>query len=429
MPRSVRLSVQKCARLALLVSTVVFAVVAALVTVDPPASSACPIPMPKPLRVLYMESKLVAVGRVGDSVTVEQKQGGALVRTPLRISSILKGESKEKVVNFDHYVWSVEDVSSPHSYSKDDVVLVFLIVRDEGDGYVPADYQRGVKKLSPDDLKIYVRRIEELAAITRSAEHYATAVTEWLVRCAEEPATRWEGAFELALNATMFQDPPEDETLEAVTDEDEAEAVPDDEASEEEVDESGSSVEQVGAGATGADNVNSETANAPEAKGADVPILGESVQFVPYTTPEQNERLLMTLLGAEELGEGELMLLRAVGSLKDARVVPFLLKHLARTTDKPDYAAEDMMRIVAHTLGDQTLIKFVANYSKTVSYNDLYNDAIGIAEIESSAISDEDRAALKKTLEEMKATAAESRFQRSGKVQHFLALAAQPQTP
>jgi hypothetical protein len=433
MPRSVRLSVQMCARpVLLLIVIVVFVVGVALVTVEPPASSACPMVMPKPLRVLYMESTLVAVGRVGDSVTVEQKQGAGLTRTALHISSLLKGESKKKVVNFDHYVWGVEDASSPRDYTKDDVVLVFLTTREGGDGYVPTDYQRGVKKLSPDDLKVYARRIEELAAITRNPEHDASAITEWLVRCAEEPATRWEGAFELALNATAFQDPPEDETLEAVTDEDEAEAVPDDAASaeEKEADESGNSVEQgAAAGAAGAVNVNNEAADKLEIDGANISVSEESLRFVPVFTPAQNERLLTALLGAEELGEGELMLVRLVGSWKDARILPFLLKHLTRMADKPGYEAEDMMRIVAHTLGDQTLIKFVANYSKTSSYNDLYDGAAAVAEPEGSEFTDEDRAAFKKALEESKAAAAESLFQRRGKLQHFLALAAQPQTP
>jgi hypothetical protein len=122
---------------------------------------------------------------------------------------------------------------------------------------------------------------------------------------------------------------------------------------------------------------------------------------------------------------------RLVGSWKDERLVPFLLKHLARAADKPPYHAVEMMWIVAHTLGDQTLVKFVSNYNKTVAYNDLYspNPADAAAYTEDPEATPEERASRKKELEEMNGVAAEALFQRSGKLRHFLALADQPQKP
>jgi hypothetical protein len=100
--------------------------------------------------------------------------------------------------------------------------------------------------------------------------------------------------------------------------------------------------------------------------------------------------------------------------------------------DKPPYHAADMMRMVAHMLGDQTLVKFVANYNKTVAYVDLYdgNSAATVTYEEKSDATAEERAEQKKKFEEMKAVAAaEALFQRSGKLRHFLALADQPQKP
>jgi hypothetical protein len=137
------------------------------------------------------------------------------------------------------------------------------------------------------------------------------------------------------------------------------------------------------------------------------------------------------LLAAEEFDWNEQMLLRLVGNWKDARLVPFSLKHLARMADIPNYQAEDLMRVVAYTLADQTLIKFVADYSKNSSYEDLYSisEEDGEEEEEDSEMTEEERAAMKKDREEMRAAGVEARFKRSGKLRHFLALADQPQKP
>lgn len=66
-----------------------------------------------------------------------------------------------------------------------------------------------------------------------------------------------------------------------------------------------------------------------------------------------------------------------------------------------------LLMITAVALGDATLIKFVIDHNRTASYQDFYNNG------------EEDKVA----------TAVEARFQRSGKLRHFLTLADQPQKP
>jgi hypothetical protein len=95
--------------------------------------------------------------------------------------------------------------------------------------------------------------------------------------------------------------------------------------------------------------------------------------------------------------------------------------------DQPPQYTEDLMQSIAYSLDDRTLIKFVADYKKAASYEDFYN--FGEDEDEDSEATAEERAASRKEFEEMKAVAAEARFQRSGKLRHFLALAEQPQKP
>jgi len=402
----------------------VSAFAAALVCVEPPASSACPVSMPSPLRVRYTDSIIVAVARVGDSVPVERQGVTTTMNTALHITSLLKGESEEKVVNFQHPVLSLGDMNYASEYEKGDVLLVFLR-RGEKGNYVPVGDERGVQKLAADDLKVYVRRIEELAVIMRSEKPDEAALTEWLVRCAEETATRWEGAYELAFNVSPPQDPPdEEEEADADETETDAETV---NGEETEAGDDGDAAEPESGAAESVD---------AESNGEEIVLTGSlrvslSTDFAALLTPAQKERLTTTLLTAEELGEGEQLLIHLVGSWKDERLVPFMLKHLARMADKPPYHAADMMRLVAHTLGDQTLIKFVANYNKTVAYVDLYagNSATAATYEENPEATAEERAEQKKKFEETKAAAAEALFQRSGKLRHFLVLADQPQKP
>jgi hypothetical protein len=155
------------------------------------------------------------------------------------------------------------------------------------------------------------------------------------------------------------------------------------------------------------------------------------INYAALLTPAQKERLTTALLNTEEFELDEQLLLILVNSWKDERLVPFTLKHLARMADKPPYQAELMMQIVAHALGDQTLLKLVANYRKTVAYYDLYGDdpANIPAYEEDPEATPEQRAASRKEFEDTKAAAAEALYQRSGKLRHFLALAHQPQKP
>lgn len=439
MPSLRRLSVQSSARLVPLVLTFAFvaAFAVAFLSIEPPASSACVVVMPKPLRVLYKESALVAVARVGDSVEVKVEEGTTLKKTALRITSLLKGESKERVVQLSYFIWGDVNENSSNVFKKNDVLLVFLNPNDDGEGYAPADTERGLKKLSPDDLKVYLQRLEELASIMRSKKPDPAALTEWLVRCAEEPATRWEGAYELASNGPMFAD--EEEPGDA-----DAEAAEANAAVKEKV--INPDVEQAKQeGVAVAQQATTENAASPDDENVSVESLDskeimrrilskaneEQINFATLLTPAHKERLTVALLAVEEWDAGGQVLLLAVGRWKDARLVPFSLKHLARMADKPLYQAEDLMRVVAHTLADRTLIKFVAEYSEEASYADLDENGEDYSEDgeENSEATAEERAAAKQEIEERKAAAVEARFQRSSKLRHFLALAEQPQKP
>ncbi|HEY0097952.1 MAG TPA: hypothetical protein VGB76_03260 [Pyrinomonadaceae bacterium] len=439
MPSLRRLSAQLSARRVPLVLTFVFVAAAfAFLCIEPPASSACPVVLPKTMRMLYNESALVAVVRVADSVEVKKEEDMTLKKIGLRISSLLKGESKGRVVDLYLQFWGDLDGSSANVFQKGEVLLVFLDANEDGEGYALTDFERGAKKLSPDDLKVYVSRLEELAAIMRSKKPDAAALTEWLVRCAEEPATRWEGAYELAPDGLPFEDSGEPGDADADADVANAEvSVTLDDPGREQAKPEGVAAAQAATTTNGVVPANDADESGERADPQEImrrlrAAAGEpQVDFAALLTPAQKERLMTVLLAAEEWNEGEQMLLLLAANWKDARLVPLSLKHLARMADKPTYQAEDLMRVVAHMLADRTLIKFVADYSEEASYADtgISDEEHSAEETEAGGATAEERAASKREMEEMKAAAAEARFKRSGKLRLFLALAEQPQKP
>ncbi|HEV2799735.1 MAG TPA: hypothetical protein VGW12_04515 [Pyrinomonadaceae bacterium] len=426
MPK-VRSSAHPSARPLFIACALLCASVAALVCIEARESSACSISMPLSLRMRYAGSEFVAVVRVGETFVAERHENNmVLLNTELRISSLLKGETKKKVINLQHFAVTLSHASPPATYEKDDVLLVFLKRAEKGEGYELTDGQRGAQKLPADDLKVYVSRIEELGAIMREEKPDKAALAEWLVRCAEEPATRWEGAYELSFNVSLPEDPP-DEPEEADSEEAEAES------------ETGAAPADGGEAEEESTSAKEQSASDPAAPGSSDDVVIESsniarvvvdINYIALLTPAQKERLTLALLNAEEFEEGEEQLMYVVGSWKDERLVPFLLKHLGLMADKAPYEAEAMMRLVAHMLGDQTLIKFVVNYRKTADYNDI--DAASLLDdsyAEQTHSTPEERRAFKEEIEKLKTAAAEALFQRSGKLRHFLVLAEHPQKP
>ena len=78
-----------------------------------------------------------------------------------------------------------------------DRVLLFLN-KDEDSGELDlADYDDGLKNLSTDQLSSYEPRIRELNEIFSKPEPSYSEIVAWIVRCAEDPQTRWEGTYEL----------------------------------------------------------------------------------------------------------------------------------------------------------------------------------------------------------------------------------------
>jgi hypothetical protein len=288
-----------------------------------------------PLRELYSGSDRVVVGRVARSVRIRSDEESDLIRTSLIVSSTLKGEGNETVVNVYHFDYG----DSEDPLSEGESLLAFLnhggTIRDlkSNVGYAPADFSRGLKKLSSPELDAYVQRINELAQLAPSETTSEEELVEWLVRCTEDPATRWEGAVELASSSASLRASCKGETD------------PRGEAEEKESD--------------GRVETSATDRSAPVAHE-----LNDSATFAALLTIDQKERLIKALLSTDEITEGDEELIEVVKDFHDPRLFPFLVSRLRRTEDNPPESTGRVMQAVAELLHDKRIEALAEKYSE-----------------------------------------------------------------
>lgn len=353
-------------------------------------AQACPVSPPQPLRTLYQMSERVVVANVGASVQIEVEDNSRLMRTLLNVSETLKGDANEHASYVYHWVWqgTREDVAEVNNgqFEFGDRLLVFLNRREKGDGYAVNDTRYGVKKLNDDDLKVYVKRIKELDAILRQKQPDVGDITEWLVRCAEEPATRWEGAYELSISANALDKRNKPTDLGAGNTE--AVEVKAEGASPEETTDDvrapviSANVSVVAESAGVTDNTNG--ASADNVAEAEQPLRLNVVSFIKMSAARaryaeklnagQKSRLASALFGAEEIGEGEHMLIQVLETFKDERLVPFLSERLRRTPENPPDYGWLMMAVVARARDDKEMLALAGKFGEINPYTVMYEE-------------------------------------------------------
>jgi hypothetical protein len=199
--------------------------------------------------------------------------------------------------------------------------------------------------LSAGDLQVYLDRIAELGTILQRATPDVERIVEWLVRCAEEPATRWEGAYELALSAYDF--PRDMDRLVAAEDEADLNI---DGADGQQAEEEGEVI------------VDSYNEN-------DAPI------FVLLLTEGQKERLATALFNSSVISSairsGDDFLIRVVETWNPPKLTSFLLTQLSQMCDKAPREAEIIIEALSRISGDRSLAHLVRTYVENVPYEDL----------------------------------------------------------
>jgi len=144
--------------------------------------------------------------RVGDGFTA------VTTKTYFDVSTVIKGEPRKFVViedeEFRYQIQKGNDAPADAAFvvgvdsgdlnnvpKPGDTVLLFL--KNEGDEVTLVDERDGVRKITLADQGIYVDRIKELNSIFDNGGADSAKTAAWLVRCAEQPATRWDGTHEL----------------------------------------------------------------------------------------------------------------------------------------------------------------------------------------------------------------------------------------
>lgn len=89
---------------------------------------------------------------------------------------------------------------APGTFSEEEDVLTFLDKREKGEGYEVHALSYGVKhQLNEAGFTAYKNRIKEMQKIlTEDKKEQEELTLEWLVKCAENRDTRWEGTYELS---------------------------------------------------------------------------------------------------------------------------------------------------------------------------------------------------------------------------------------
>jgi hypothetical protein len=173
------------------------------------------------LLTLYRQSDAIYLARFdkredGRVLMTDPSYTVVEVETEFTILSTLKGEDR-KLLNLTDEDFRYRLAAQPDSgYAPEvrfainassidrsktpepgDTVLVFVRQAGSPGNCEIVDSRDGMKKLSTDERSIYVDRIKELNTIFSAKQPQPSAIAAWLVKCAEEPATRWDAAFEL----------------------------------------------------------------------------------------------------------------------------------------------------------------------------------------------------------------------------------------
>ncbi len=158
---------------------------------------------PRPLRKLIIESEYIVwayVLEVGEKKQ-KNKHDNDWDRdfATLVVKEILQGKLTSDTITV--FFSSGMICPAPGTFYKGETVLTFLDKREKKEGYEVHALSYGVKhELSASEYSIYKNRIQEMQQLlqTGEAKDNHEKIINWLVTCAGQKCTRWEGLYELS---------------------------------------------------------------------------------------------------------------------------------------------------------------------------------------------------------------------------------------
>jgi len=159
---------------------------------------AYPVP-PTPLRTLVSEAENIVFAQVTDikqNKGENKKEWNKSFIAVLTIKEILQGKINSKTVEV--YFSTELTCPLPAQYEKNTQILVFL---DKDDNkYSTHALTYGLKTLEQSEYEIYKSRILEIQKILKITDKKERRIktVDWLIDCASNPVTKWEGLQDLA---------------------------------------------------------------------------------------------------------------------------------------------------------------------------------------------------------------------------------------
>ena len=328
----------------------------------------CPEKMPETLLSLYKNSDAIYIARfdkIEDGEIGEQTPDytAVSIKKYFSISSTLKGESRKFFVldEVDYRYQNTGEVSEESevtekaeayedseeiiSLNPGDSLLLFLKNSEGEESPTLTDYRDGTKKLSTADIGVYESRIKELNSIFSAEKVDEVQIVRWLIRCAEDPATRWEGTFELLQSVQNL------EWMEKSTEERKAKIA------------RGEATEPEKTSETEEDRV-FETGNPTFAKLLDV----NQKQTLSNLLLNRASSPSPDIEDKTPIIRGDRELLELVQRWGDSRLPSYLLDQLRARSEEP-YAVADLMNSIAGILNDARISELANRYGE-ISYED-----------------------------------------------------------
>ncbi len=302
------------------------------------------ISTPATLLNLYRDSELIAIATVGNSKIAKVEEESKQLQTTLHISSVLKGDTQQRAVPLYHWL-SEQD---QNELKPGDRLLVFLDQRRAEDdktidGFETNDWSRSIKKLDDAELGIYRQRIEELNSILAVEQPNRFELVEWLVRCIEQPVTRWDGAYELEQEMNIL-DRVDEESVEDEKDEQLHQSV----------------AAEILREAESAKSKDAEESNS-ENEASD--------NLYSLMTKEQKARVSHVLFSVDELTAKDWKLVNLVKAWDSKRLVPYLATQLQKMTAEAPPLTEDIVTLLAELLNDKAVQNAADEYSESLEYD------------------------------------------------------------
>lgn len=166
---------------------------------------ASPYPIsPCPLRKLVIDSDVIVVGNVISIYKKEPKKKKKNISytsysyARIVVKEILQGKISNDTLDVPFSPNMI--CPSPARYFEKTTVLAFLDADKDKDGYHTHALSYGAKTMDSTGIDIYRKRILEVQDIQKIADQTLkqNETIEWLVKCAENAVTCWEGVFELS---------------------------------------------------------------------------------------------------------------------------------------------------------------------------------------------------------------------------------------